>query len=439
MKLNNSVQEILANLKIDSLNNIQEATMAADKAKDMILIAPTGSGKTLAFLLPLIEQLDIKINGVQVLIVCPSRELAIQTENVFRAMKTGFKINNCYGGHSMQVEKNNLSTPPAVLIGTPGRLAHLLRKNTFSTQTIKTLVLDEFDKSLEFGFQDDMTFILDRIHTSAKRILTSATQAIEIPDFAGMRSPISLNFTEQKTPTSLTIKTVTSDGTDKIDTLFRLLCIVGHESTLVFCNHREALERISTLLKEKDLQHDIFHGKMEQDERERALLRLRNGSIRILIATDLASRGLDIPEIKHIVHYQIPHTLEAFVHRNGRTARMFASGTAYFVLSENEYLPTFITDEPEKITLPQTPKLPSKPDWETLYIAGGKKDKINKIDIVGLLHQKGLLTKDEIGLIHVLDYSSFVAIKASKTSAVLKLLTNETIKKKKLKIALLMQ
>ncbi len=375
MKANINVQEILSNLKIESLNSIQEAALSADPAKDMILIAPTGSGKTLAFLLPVIKKLDTETKDIQVLIVCPSRELALQTENVFRSMKTGFKINTCYGGHSVQVEINNLTTPPAILIGTPGRLVHLLRKKAWSTGLIKTLILDEFDKSLEFGFQDDMIYLIDRIDKSAKRILTSATKAIEIPEFAGMRSPITLNLTEQKTAGVLSIKTVKSEGTDKLDALFRLLCYVGHESTLVFCNHRETVERISELLADKGLKHDIFHGKLEQDERERALLKLRNESIQILITTDLASRGLDIPEIKHIIHYQMPHTPEAFIHRNGRTARMFASGTAYFIMSEKEYLPEFITEGSEEMVLPETPKLPPKPDWETLYIAGGKKDK----------------------------------------------------------------
>jgi ATP-independent RNA helicase DbpA len=435
MKLKIDIQAILANLQIASLNAIQEATLATDSTKDMVLIAPTGSGKTLAFLLPVVEQLEAKANGIQVLIICPSRELAIQTENVFRSMKTGFKVNNCYGGHSIQVEKNNLSDPPAVLIGTPGRLGHLIRKNAFAPQSIKTLVLDEFDKSLEFGFQDEMAFVIERISRSAKRVLTSATQAIEIPDFAGMHTPIMLDFTEQKAPSALTIKTLKTGGSDKLDSVFRLLCMVGHESALVFCNQRETVEHISALLAQKGLQHDIFHGKLEQDERERALLRLRNGSVRVLITTDLAARGLDIPEIKHIIHYQMPHTQEAFVHRNGRTARMFASGTAYFVMSEKEYLPAFITEPTEDVVLPEITKLPALAEWETLYIAGGKKDKINKIDIVGLLCQKGQLAKEEIGLIDVRDFSSYVAIKASKTSEVLKKLTNETIKKKKLKIA----
>jgi superfamily II DNA/RNA helicase len=434
MQSNNNIQQILSNLRIDSLNQIQEAALAADPSKDMILTAPTGSGKTLAFLLPLVEHLKTQ-NAVQVLVVCPSRELALQTESVFRSMKTGFKVNNCYGGHSIQVEKNNMSIPPEVLIGTPGRLAHLLRDNVFSVQHLHSLVLDEFDKSLEFGFQDDMAFIISRMPKRTKRILTSATRAIEIPDFVGMRSPAVLDFSEHKTQAELTIKVVRAEGVDKLDTLFRLLCKIGHEPTLVFCNHREAVERISELLADSGLRHDIFHGKLEQDERERALLKLRNGSIHILISTDLAARGLDIPDIKNVIHYQLPNTLEAFVHRNGRTARMFANGTAYFVLSEAEHLPAFITNVPEEITLPPDLDLPSFPEWDTLYIGGGKKDKINKVDIVGLLCHKGQLNKDEIGLIEVQDYASFVAVKAEKTDKVLKLLDKESIKKRKFKIA----
>ncbi len=435
MQLEKNIKAILANLGIEALNEIQEATLGANPTQDMILVAPTGSGKTLAFMLPLSQQLDANLEAVQAIIVCPSRELAMQTETVFRSMKTGLKVNNCYGGHSIQVEKNNLSNPPAVLIGTPGRLVHLLKRGLFLTHAVRTLVLDEFDKSLDAGFEEEMSFIIDRIPKVAKRVLTSATQAIEVPKFAGMTLPLKFDFSEQETEAVLTIKTVKSEGTDKLETLFKLLCLVGHESTLVFCNHRDAVDRISDLLYGKGLKHEVFHGKLEQDERERALLRLRNGSIHILISTDLAARGLDVPDIKHIIHYQFPHSLETFVHRNGRTARMFADGTAYFVLSEEEHLPKYITEVPEELILPEITTLPTLPEWDTIYIAGGKKDKINKVDIVGLLHQKGHLSKDEIGLIEVRDFSSYVAIKASRTDKVLELLSYETIKKKKLKIA----
>ncbi|MCY1520391.1 ATP-dependent RNA helicase DbpA [compost metagenome] len=179
--------------------------------------------------------------------------------------------------------------------------------------------------------------------------------------------------------------------------------------------------------------HDIFHGGMEQDERERALLKFRNGSIKILITTDLAARGLDIPEVEYIIHYQLPYTEDAFLHRNGRTARMNAKGTAYLILTPDEQYPFLRTDiETEKLKGPYS--LPKDSEWQTLYISAGKKDKVNKIDIVGLLLKKGGLQKDEVGLIEVKDQASYVAIKRKLVPQVIKVLSNERIKNKKIKI-----
>ena len=215
-----------------------------------------------------------------------------------------------------------------------------------------------------------------------------------------------------------------------------MICKLGNEATLVFCNHREAVERVSELLWKEDLVHDIFHGGMEQEDRERVLLKFRNGSLRVLITTDLAARGLDIPEVRNIVHYQMPTTENAFVHRNGRTARMNAEGTSWLVLSENETQPKFILEPVEIETLSESYPIPEQPEWITLYIGSGKKDKINKIDIVGLLLQKGGLQKDELGLIEVKDFASFVAVKRDKAESVVRLLEDEKIKRKKVKIAI---
>jgi superfamily II DNA/RNA helicase len=429
------IRKILDILKIASLNEMQLASLEANKTGgDIILLSPTGSGKTLAFLLPIVNQLDSTIPGVQVLILAPSRELALQIEQVFRAMGTEFKVNCCYGGHPMKVEKNNLKHPPAVLIGTPGRIADHIGRNTFDTNTIHTIILDEFDKSLEFGFKDEMSFIINELHCLKKRFLTSASEAIAIPDFAGVSSPVRLNFLSDEQPTGLKLKAVTSEGRDKLDALFSLICKLGTTTTLVFCNHREAVERISELLEEKGLVHGIYHGGLEQEERERALIKFRNGSHRILITTDLASRGLDIPEIENVIHYQFASTADAFMHRNGRTARMHAKGTSWLIMGEGDHLPTFLKEKPEYVDLGTNPRLPENSGWDTLFIAGGKKDKINKTDIVGLLIQKGKLHKDEIGLIEVLDYSSFVAVKRDKIDKVVHLLRFEKIKKKTVKI-----
>ncbi|MGF7038250.1 DEAD/DEAH box helicase [Mucilaginibacter lappiensis] len=428
------IKQALLNLKINALNEMQQAAITAAKKSDVILLSPTGSGKTLGFLLPLLGLLDPNIPTVQALIMVPSRELALQIEQVFRTMGTGFKVNCCYGGHPVKIERNNLSQPPAVLIGTPGRIAHHLRRYSFSTDTIHTLVLDEFDKALEFGFQEDMAYIIKQMPAIKKRMLTSATKMQEIPDFTGITKPIELDYlTNAASAPDIKQKAVIAEAADKLDALFALICKIGDEATLVFCNHREAVERISDLLYDRGLPHDIFHGGMEQDDRERALLKFRNGSHRLLITTDLASRGLDIPEIGHVVHYQLPHNEEAYLHRNGRTARMHAKGTSYLILSPDEK-PAYLREMPEIEQLPENPVIPQLSPWATLYIAAGKKDKVNKIDIVGLLLKKGELAKEDVGLIEVLDHSSYAAVKRNHIERAVQLIKGEKIKNKKVKI-----
>lgn len=428
------IRKVLENLKITALNEMQNAALNTDKQSDVILLAPTGSGKTLAFLLPLLGALDANVALVQALILVPSRELALQIEQVFKAMGNGFKVNCCYGGHSTKIERDNLSQPPALLIGTPGRIAHHLRQETFSTDKIETLILDEFDKSLEFGFQEDMSYIIRQLPSIKKRVLTSATQMQDIPSFTGVKYPVELNFLRNKSNIpDLKLKAVIVDGEDKLDALFSLICKIGNDATLIFCNHREAVDRISELLWQKGLVHDTFHGGMEQEDRERALLKFRNGSHRLLITTDLASRGLDIPEIEHVIHYQLPHNEEAFLHRNGRTARMHAKGTSYLILAPAE-LPSYLNSMPEIEELSAKNILPKPSLWQTLYIAAGKKDKINKVDIVGLLLKKGALDKEDVGLIEVLDHTSYAAVKSNKIAKVVSLIKTEKIKNKKVKI-----
>ena len=429
--------QTIENLKFESLNEIQQAMISNDlKADNIVLLAPTGSGKTLAFLLPLLHHLDIKAAGVQSLILAPSRELAIQIEQVFKQMGSGFKVNCCYGGHPFRTERNYFSEPPVVLIGTPGRIADHIRRESFDPANIQLLVLDEFDKSLEMGFSDDMRFIINRLPQIKKRILTSATKSIEIPEFSGIKDPVTLNFLSEENRPNIILKAVRAKEKDKLDTLIRLICTLGNEPTLVFCNHREAVDRIDELLSADGVAHDTFHGGLEQVERERALLKFRNGSHQLLVTTDLASRGLDIPEIKNIIHYQAANSEEVFIHRNGRTARMNAAGTAWLALADKENTPQFINDTPEFVVLPDVVKLPEPPFWITLYIGAGKKDKISKTDIVGFLIQKGNLEKADIGLITILDNTSFVAINRTKARETVASIREEKVKNKKVRIAI---
>ncbi|MFW0717138.1 DEAD/DEAH box helicase [Pedobacter sp. N23S346] len=429
------IENALKRLNITALNEMQEAAVKQGKlGHDILLIAPTGSGKTLAFLLPLLLSLKADVKGVQALILVPSRELALQIEQVFKQMGTPFKVNCCYGGHAVRVEKNNLAHPPAVLIGTPGRIAYHLENHNFDESFIETLVLDEFDKSLEFGFEKDMSYIIGSLYSLKQRILTSATKMEEIPAFVKLNKPVAIDFSKNiQIKPDLKLKKITSPAADKLDALFKLLSKIGSKNTLVFCNHRETVDRISDLLFENGLAHNVFHGGMEQFDREKALLKFRNGSHKILITTDLAARGLDIPEVEFIVHYQLPYTEDSYIHRNGRTARMNAKGTAYVVLTPEEnykYLPEDIQEE----DLSKNYKLPEASDWVTLYIPNGKKDKINKVDIVGVFLKKGELEKDDLGLIEVKDSASYIAVKRDKVEKLLKVLSNEKIKGKKLKL-----
>lgn len=430
-------ETILTNLRIDALNAMQEATIDAFSTNpNLVLLSPTGSGKTLAFLLPIVNALDTANKKSQALIIVPSRELALQIESVFKSMGTGFKVTTCYGGHKREIEENNLIQPPALLIGTPGRLADHIRRENITTDSIHTLILDEFDKSLEAGFVEEISFIVSSLPAVQKRMLTSATEAVDIPSFLNMQEAQRLAFLpENDTKEALSIQVVHSPEKDKIDTLFRLLCYLGARPSIIFCNHREAVERVSKLLADKGIVNTFYHGAMEQRDREVALAKFRNGSSNFLVTTDLAARGLDIPHIRYIIHYHLPSTEEVFTHRNGRTARMEATGTAILVLNEEEKLPAYVTTPVLDIDLPANNEIPEKPKWTTMFIAAGKKDKVNKVDIVGFFTAKGELKKEDIGIIEVKDFFSFVAIRKSRVSHTLQLIKEEKLKGRKIKIA----
>lgn len=428
----------LAKLNIRSLNDMQQKTAETMREQDqLILLSATGSGKTLAFLLPLLESLNPDEKLCQAMILVPSRELALQIDSVLKQMQTGYKITCCYGGHKREIEENNLVQPPAIVIGTAGRMADHIRRNNINLGKIKFLVLDEFDKSLELGFLEEMEFIISSLQAVQKRMLTSATFAEEIPAFVQMDKPVTLNFLPEQgiAPDVLRINTVLSPAKDKLDTLLQLVCYTGNTSTIIFCNHRDAVERVSAFLADQGIVNVFYHGGMEQHDREVALCKFRNTSSDILVTTDLASRGLDIANIRNIIHYHLPNDEAAFTHRNGRTARMNNTGNVYVIHSSDEELPAYLTQNAVSFEMPERLSLPDKPKWSTLFIAAGKKDKINKVDIVGFLSQKGQLKKDEIGLIEVKDFTAFAAVRKSKMSHVVQLVKDQKIKGKKVKIA----
>jgi superfamily II DNA/RNA helicase len=358
----------------------------------------------------------------------------LQIEQVFKSMKTSYKVSCCYGGHSMKIEQNSLSDAPAVIIGTPGRLADHIFRKSFDARTVKLVVLDEFDKSLQMGFHEQLIVIFKALTGKQQHILTSATQLEVWPEFLPFKKPDTLNYLKGEKESKLELKLLRTTSVDKVDTLMRLVAGFNQEVCLVFCNHRDAVDRISALLEQHKIEHGILHGAMEQIDREKNLIKFRGGAHNILIATDLASRGLDIPEIKHVVHYQLPPQREAFLHRNGRTARMHSEGQAYLVLANDETLPEYIDKSVEEIFVDNKLKKPVPPLYSCLYISAGKKDKISKGDIVGLLTKKGGLLSTDIGLITTLDFSSYVSVRRTLVNKLLADIKNEKLKNVKVKI-----
>ena len=429
-------EDVLAKLNIQQLNPMQEEAIAViGKTTNTIILSPTGTGKTLAFLLPLIETLDPNIDEVQALILVPTRELAIQIEQVVRNMGTGYKVNAVYGGRPMSKDKIEIKHNPSILIGTPGRILDHFDSDRFSKESIETLVLDEFDKALEIGFEVEMSAILNELPNIKKRILTSATQGIGIPDFVKLDKPLVINYLQEKKESQLAIKTVVSTDRDKLPRLLDLLLHLGNDPGIIFCNFRDSIEEVSSFLQKNRIAHSCFSGGMEQKDRERSLIKFRNGTSQILIATDLAARGIDIPELKYIIHYELPHSLEEFIHRNGRTARVNAKGTAYVLKWEKEGLPSFIKDTGIADISKRTVRKPQF--WETLFISGGRKDKISKGDIAGLFFKQGNINKDQLGEIELKQDCAFVAVPLSIADQLVEKLNNSRLKKKKVRITVL--
>jgi superfamily II DNA/RNA helicase len=427
---------LLKQLNIKALNPMQLATdKAIQTGKDVMVLSSTGSGKTLAFFIPLLYKLKKDLKKVQILVIVPSRELALQIEQVFRSLQSGFKVSCIYGGHSTKTEAQSLSETPSIIIGTPGKISYHIRNENFDPTTVEFLILDEFDKSLEMGFQVEMEFIIQSLTKLKQKILTSATKMEELPNFAKLDNLTYVNFLKDEgNSPQLALKVLHSKSKEKLKLLMQVVSEFPKGPTLIFCNHREAAERVSDILWNKGMSNGIYHGGMDQPDREKALVKFRNGTFSVLVTTDLASRGLDIPDVQQVIHYQIPFTEESFTHRNGRTARMKATGKAYLLLADEEYKPDYVKEKTIEVDVVEDFKMFDPSDWNTIYIAAGKKDKINKIDVVGLLYKKANLQKEDIGLIEVFDHMSYVAVKRVKVNATLSLIKPEKIKGRKYKI-----
>ena len=429
------IQKILTKLRITELNEMQQhaAEAISDSDGDVVLLSPTGTGKTLAYLLPLVQQIDAMKDELQALVITPGRELALQSDNVLKNMGCGLRSMACYGGRPTMDEHRVLKeVRPHIIFGTPGRLNDHLDKENIQRYGIRWLVIDEFDKCLEMGFHAEMQKLIKSLPGLERRILLSATNAEQIPQFVNMAKKGTLiDFLpeEEQTSERVTLYEVRSPQKDKLETLKQLLLGFGDESSIVFLNYRNAVERVSDYLKEQGFTISCFHGGLDQRQREDQLYRFSNGSANILVATDLASRGLDIPDIQNIIHYHLPESEDGYIHRVGRTARWDASGRTFFILNSEESIPEYVEGDVVLYAeaMPQHTE-PALPRMSTLYIGKGKKDKISKGDIVGFLCKIGGLEPTDIGRIDVKDRYAYVAVRREKLQQVLQQTKGEKIK-----------
>ena len=361
------------------------------------------------------------------------RELAIQTAEVLASLKAGLRGYACHGGRPTMDEHRELrKVKPQIITATPGRLNDHIDKGNIETGDVRFVVIDEFDNCLQMGFADEMNKAVSSLPRSARRIFLSATDVSTDELVNTALSPagfVVVDFRQDaQQEDRVKVNIVHSPDKDKLAVLAALLRCFKGESTVVFLNYRDSVERTAAFLSDEGFTVSAYHGGLDQRQREEAIYRFANGSANVLVSTNLGSRGLDIPDVKNIVHYHLPETEEDYTHRIGRTARWDKDGNTYFILSEGETLPDYVQADTLDFTMPDELPAPVAPRMVTLYIGKGKKDKISKGDVVGFLCKSGKLKGQEIGRIDVYDYYAYAAIERGKLKSVLRNVQGEKLK-----------
>lgn len=424
-------------LGIEDLNEMQRRMMQmASEPRDIILLSPTGSGKTLAFILPMLKILKPSTGRVQAVVVAPSRELVLQISGIIKSVASGFKVTSLYGGHKVEDEVNSLSAGTDILVATPGRLLDHINRRNIDVLPTRILVLDEFDKSLELGFEKEMKKIIGHLKNVSRVILTSATKSETLPDFLKLTNPVTINYLSENDELKhrMRFHRVDSDSNDKLASLAALLNNLAadgrHERSIIFVNYRESAERVADYLKKHGIPAVLYHGALDQIERETAVMMFNNGSRPVLVATDLASRGLDIENVRSVIHYHQALTPESYTHRNGRTARIDREGDVYILVGPKEDVKEF-TDFDDTYYPDPTAREFKGSEYETVRFSAGRKEKLSKGDILGFLVKEGGLEGSEIGKISVFDHYSLAAVKADKIMALLTAIAGKKIKGEK--------
>ncbi|MDE6206369.1 MAG: DEAD/DEAH box helicase, partial [Muribaculaceae bacterium] len=370
------------------------------------------------------------------LIIAPTRELTLQIFDVLRPLASPkYKTTAVYGGHSFETEAKSLSAGADIVVGTPGRILDHINRRRLDLYATQVLVVDEYDKALELGFADDMERIFRCCRRVRTTVLTSATKG-EVPAFVGMVDR-TLDYSKQdEQQPAIENYRIDSPSPDKLETLDALTDALGHRRTIVFVNHRESADRVYEHLRRRRSDVCLYHGGLDQDLRERALILFENGSCPLMVATDLAARGLDIADVAAVVHYHLPPQPEVWTHRNGRTGRMGADGMSFTIVSEKDSVPEFIDARAADIAdIPpsDTPHTPTT----TLYINAGRKEKISRGDVAGYMIARGGLSPSEVGRIDLKDHSAYVAVPAEKAAEVVAAVSPHKLKNTRVKVSVI--
>jgi len=410
------------------------------EGRDVIAQAMTGSGKTAAFGLALLSKLDASAVSTQALVLCPTRELADQVSKEIRRLASGIpnvKVLTLCGGIPLGPQVASLSHPPHVVVGTPGRIQDLLAKKALALRPLKVFVLDEADRMLDMGFEEDINAIVKQVPKQRQTLLFSATWPEPIRALGArlQRDPVAVTIETAQAAPAIEQHFFEVDTPRKVDALTLLLATHKPESALVFCNTRRDVDDVADQLRQRGHAALALHGDMEQRDRDEVLLRFANRSCGVLVATDVAARGLDIKELPAVVSFELATDADAHVHRIGRTGRAGNSGLALALVAPREVTRVATIEAAlglqarwGRVDLSQRVPKPAPPAMATLAIDGGRQDKLRPGDIVGALTGEAGLKADAIGKIDTFATRSYVAVAREQAALALERLRAGKIK-----------
>ncbi|TGE24104.1 DEAD/DEAH box helicase [Hymenobacter aquaticus] len=446
-----SLLQALEELNFTVPTPVQEQVIPmALAAQDVVGQAPTGSGKTAAYGLSILHQVDVKLDAVQIIVLVPARELALQVRDALKKLGKyvpNLRVAAFYGGHAFRDETASLKQAPHIVVATPGRLLDHFERRTIIPNQLKVLILDEADKLLELGFQDELVEIIKRLPRRRQTLLFSATMSDKVLDLIrkNLTRPRVVNAGEDEgtLPENLSLRGHVGPIEKKPAALLHLLHQPETGRALIFCNTREKCSELARFLQGRGVAAEVLHGKMPQPERDKALMKLRNGSSQVVVATDVAARGLDVTALDTVIQYDAPDKADSFQHRAGRTARAGAEGVAHILATphEQKHVQKWPVAETIKWQDMHAPKLPPaapkapRPTSTTLHVSAGRRDKVSAHDLVGTFVAHGGLERDAVGHIEVFDHYSYVAVPREQAQEVANRVTGAKIKGRKIRVS----